>query len=452
MDSEDDDINSLFMESEDNIPEKNCHKKINFEVAPFNYIVEYSASYINGNEKTDSLNITCIHSEEYYMWTASISDYICSEKMVVDLTITRNMTISPELLFILFKEFSNGTLDPVYEFQFPNGYEKKSSSLPIIILNKMPYEKEACRILFYLYTRKIKESKRFDHKLLRMKKKIENENAEHIKNLKKKIDTLEKKMVATLTKIKIENKNTVTEIDEYLKSEADEYITKTQLKNFIKEFKYELSKLPTKSEMVKYALKTELGNLAATVDLGIFATKKELGSYATKSELKSCATKTELESAFTKLESELLVIEEELDSCATKSELESVLCEIRKTLGLELAEELGLKQFPTEKELESYATKKELESYATKKELESYPILKSIRKTLGLELAEELGLKQFPTEKELESYATKKELESYATKKELESYPILKSIRIASKKKELEPDMTKKYRIGGWVD
>src|SRR5271154_5851432 len=154
---------------------------LNFSEGPFIYTIKYlSTDYM--------LDIKCSHNEEYYVWSKTISDNFLSDQNITKSCV--QIILTPLLVFKIFEEFVNKTLNNIYSLSFPKNYKTPDTLLVIEITTKMPYLDAINRINIYLEPMLITEVDRINIKLARLKESLIIPQQHEITNLESSIRTV----------------------------------------------------------------------------------------------------------------------------------------------------------------------------------------------------------------------------------------------------------------------
>lgn len=262
--------------------------KIEFDNGDFNYVVEF----INKSSSKDTITIKCTHREEFYCWSFTTNDIIKTSNLINKQdTVLLNISINPEILFNIFSDYKNNTLDKIYQIKFPVKFDSHESSITIELSTILPMMDSYIDTKFItLYPKKIDEVERCSLKFMRLNHLIEQKNQENIQKINKEIEEIQvthsafseyvREKYAKIddlsedpteqekeTEFVVQFKKFLTKpeyiniIIDALKPTLNNYVTKafleTELEDFALESEY-VSKTVYNSDKPTFAIKTDL--------------------------------------------------------------------------------------------------------------------------------------------------------------------------------------------------
>ncbi|AZL89842.1 hypothetical protein QKC54_gp0065 [Megavirus baoshan] len=267
--------------------------KIEFDNGEFNYVVEF----ITKNSSDNTITIKCTHKEEFYCWSFTTNDIIKTSSLINKQDTAFNINIKPEMLFNIFSDYKNNTLNKIYRIKFPVKFDSHESSITIELSIVLPMMDSYVDTKFItLYPKKIDEVERCSLKFMRLNHLIEQKNQENIQKINKEIEEIhvtqsafskyvrekyakiddlpedstegekEIEFIAQLKKFLTKPQHVIILIDA-LKPTLNNYVTKEYLETELEDFALES----------EYVSKKDYGN-----DKPIFARKADLDKYVLK--------------------------------------------------------------------------------------------------------------------------------------------------------------------------
>lgn len=135
--------------------------QISFTVRNYKYTVTHII-------EDDTIFLECIETNKFFRSSLTISDPIISS----DTNDGFKLSFTPKILYKLFEEYANGTLDEMYKFVFYNCCTKYLIETKIELITKMPYDDNTDHKFLILKEVVTTDAQRFDDKFEQFKKDI----------------------------------------------------------------------------------------------------------------------------------------------------------------------------------------------------------------------------------------------------------------------------------------